>query len=132
MVVAALEEKRAGVENQYARSVRLNGNPDARRRIEAVFETCDRAWRGLGLIADSGLRLRPGLEAFDAARRFEVEDLVAEESPLCIAGEIMRGLKKPSDCSQFGEGCTPERPLGAPMVSSEGACAAYHQYGRKS
>jgi len=132
MVVAALEEKRAGVENQYSRSVRLDGNPEARRQIEAVFETCDRAWRGLGVIPDSGLRLRPELESFDAARRFEVEELVAEESPLCIAGKIMLGLKKPSDCSQFGEGCTPERPLGAPMVSSEGACAAYYRYGRRS
>ncbi|MHC4429709.1 MAG: hydrogenase formation protein HypD, partial [Planctomycetota bacterium] len=95
-------------------------------------EICDRAWRGIGTIANSGLRLRPEFAAFDAERRFDVVGIDAEESPLCIAGAILQGHKKPHECSQFGTGCTPEHPLGAPMVSSEGACAAYYRYGRSS
>jgi hydrogenase expression/formation protein HypD len=132
MLLSALEEGRSGVENQYTRSVRTEGNAEARRRIESVFEICDRAWRGIGTIANSGLRLRPEFAAFDAERRFDVVGIDAEESPLCIAGAILQGHKKPHECSQFGTGCTPEHPLGAPMVSSEGACAAYYRYGRSS
>jgi hydrogenase expression/formation protein HypD len=130
MTVVALEAGRIGVENQYSRSVRREGNVPARRLIDQVFEVCDRPWRGIGIIPRSGLRLRPGYGAFDAERRFAVESVSATESALCIAGEILRGTTKPRECSQFGTRCTPEHPLGAPMVSSEGACAAYFRYGR--
>lgn len=131
MTVLALAEGRHGVENQYSRSVRREGNPAARRMLAEVFETCDRNWRGIGPIPASGLRLRGPYARFDAETRFGVGDLTVEESPLCIAGEIMQGRKRPADCSQFGAGCTPDRPLGAPMVSSEGACAAHYRYGRR-
>jgi hydrogenase expression/formation protein HypD len=130
MVVDALEEGRWGVENQYARSVQREGNERAIAIIDEVFEVCDRQWRGIGGIAMSGHTLRPRFADFDAARRFEVTGLEASESPLCIAGEILQGRKKPHECPAFGHDCTPDHPLGAPMVSSEGACAAYHQYGR--
>ena len=130
MTVAALEAGRVGVANQYSRSVRREGNVPARRLINRVFEVCDRPWRGIGVIPRSGLKLRPEYEAFDAERRFGVSSVSAQESPLCIAGEILRGHRRPLECSQFGTRCTPEHPLGAPMVSSEGACAAYYRYGR--
>ena len=130
MTLCALEEGRCGVENQYTRVVRPEGNRHARAVVEQVFEVCDRRWRGIGNIPNSGLRLRPEFGSFDAEERFQVGDIVTEESPLCIAGQILQGVAKPSACSQFGTGCTPEHPLGAPMVSSEGACAAYHRYGR--
>jgi len=97
-----------------------------------VLEVCDRKWRGIGPIPASGLRLREEYAAFDAERRFEVSGLEAEESPLCIAGEILQGLRKPHQCSAFGRQCTPERPLGAPMVSAEGACSAYYRYARSA
>ncbi|UCF66223.1 MAG: hydrogenase formation protein HypD [Acidobacteriota bacterium] len=132
MTVDALESGRSGVENQYSRSVSRDGNRHARELIARVFEVCDRPWRGIGVIPASGLRLRPELAAFDAERRFDVSHVSTRESELCIAGEILQGLKRPSDCSQFGTACTPERPLGAPMVSSEGACAAYYHYGRQA
>jgi hydrogenase expression/formation protein HypD len=132
MTVAALEEGRHGVENQYSRAVRREGNRPAREQIDRVFEVCDRPWRGIGTIPASGYRLRDEYAGFDAELKFDVGAISAQESPLCIAGEILRGLKKPSDCTQFGSGCTPEHPLGAPMVSAEGACAAYHRYGRKT
>lgn len=130
MTVSALEEGRWGVENQYTRTVTREGNLSAQRLMDQVFEVCDRNWRGIGTIPRSGYRLRPEFAAFDAAQRFEVETIRAEESPLCIAGQILRGLKKPHECSAFGVLCTPEHPLGAPMVSGEGACAAYFSYGR--
>jgi len=130
MTVASLEAGRIGVENQYSRSVRREGNVEARRMIEEVFEVCDRPWRGIGVIPKSGYRLRPAYAAHDALARFDVASVTAVESPLCIAGTIMRGIKKPGECEAFGGLCTPEHPLGAPMVSSEGACAAYHRYGR--
>jgi hydrogenase expression/formation protein HypD len=95
-----------------------------------VFETTDRQWRGIGLIPQSGYCLRAEYAAFDAERRFGVAEIDAPESSICIAGEILRGLKKPHQCSAFGVACTPDHPLGAPMVSSEGACAAYYAYGR--
>jgi hydrogenase expression/formation protein HypD len=128
--VTALEAGRFGVEIQYARAVRREGNAPARAVLAEVFEACDREWRGIGTIPASGYRLRARYRDFDAERRFDVAGITAVESPLCIAGEILQGLKKPPDCSQFGAGCTPESPLGAPMVSSEGACAAYHRYAR--
>ena len=130
MVLVALEEGRYGVENQYARSVRPEGNLAARATMETVFEVCDRKWRGLGTIPRSGFRLRPAYANFDAETRFGIETIEVEEPEECIAGEILQGLKKPAACSAFGRECTPEHPLGAPMVSSEGACAAYHRYGR--
>jgi hydrogenase expression/formation protein HypD len=102
----------------------------ARRVMEEVFEVCDRTWRGIGVIPLSGLRLRDKYSDYDAERRFDVESVTAVESPLCIAGSVLRGLKKPSDCEAFGRECNPERPLGAPMVSSEGVCAAYYRYRR--
>jgi hydrogenase expression/formation protein HypD len=131
MVLLALEAWRWGVETQYTRSVTRDGNLVAQRLMGQVFEVCDRQWRGIGLIPGSGYRLRPEWVEFDAEQRFDVAGLSAQESPLCIAGEILRGLKKPPQCSAFGTLCTPERPLGAPMVSSEGACAAYHLYGQR-
>ena len=130
MCVRQLEEGRAEVENQYVRSVRREGNVEAQRLIREVFRVVPRKWRGIGEIAESGLGLADGYAAFDAERRFDVAGVVAEESPDCISGEILRGLKKPPECPAFGGRCTPERPLGAPMVSSEGACAAYYHYRR--
>ncbi len=130
MTVAALEEGRWGVENQYVRAVTREGNQPAQDLMKQVFMACDRPWRGIGVIPQSGYCLQPEYTAFDAAERFEVTGITAQESEVCIAGEIMQGLKKPHECPVFGTLCTPERPVGAPMVSSEGACAAYYQYGR--
>jgi hydrogenase expression/formation protein HypD len=130
MTVRQLEENRAEVENQYVRAVSYEGNVPAQDLIKQVFETTDRPWRGIGLIPNSGYRLRDEFSAFDAELKFQVSGITAEESTVCIAGEIMQGLKKPHHCPAFGKECTPEHPVGAPMVSSEGACAAYYQYGR--
>ncbi len=130
MLLKMLEEGRCGVENQYARAVTKAGNMSAQQLVAQVFEVTDRQWRGMGAIPASGYRLRQQFARFDAEQRFDVAGLAAQESPLCIAGEILRGLKKPHQCPAFGTLCTPERPHGAPMVSSEGACAAYYQYGR--
>ncbi len=129
-VVRALEHGEAVVENQYARSVREQGNPRAREILGEVFDVCDQNWRGVGTIAASGYRLRREYAAFDAERRFDVDHVAPKEPEECISGEILRGVKKPLDCPAFGIRCTPDRPLGATMVSSEGACAAYHAYGR--
>jgi len=128
--VLALEAGRTGVENQYARAVTRDGNRPAQEILERVFEVCDRKWRGIGPIPASGYRLREAYARLDAERRFDVGAVIAEESPLCIAGEILQGLKKPHECAAFGAKCTPEKPLGAPMVSAEGACAAYYKYSR--
>jgi hydrogenase expression/formation protein HypD len=114
--------------NAYSRAVSYEGNKAAQRTINRVFQQIDRKWRGIGTIPMSGWGLRPEFAEFDAEKRFNVEDISPEESPLCIAGLILQGLKKPSDCAAFGKECTPERPLGATMVSSEGACAAYYRY----
>lgn len=130
MTVKALEEGRAGVENQYSRSVDREGNRPAQKLLGEVFKVADRAWRGIGTIPASGLALRPEFADHDAEKRFDVAGVTAREAPDCIAGEILRGLKKPHECTAFGARCTPEHPLGAPMVSSEGACAAYHRYRR--
>jgi hydrogenase expression/formation protein HypD len=132
LAVRALEAGRHGVENQYARAVTRDGNRPAQELVARVFEVCDRKWRGIGAIPASGLSVRAEFAAFDAERRFEVAGLEAEESPLCIAGEILQGLKKPHQCPAFGRQCTPERPLGAPMVSAEGACSAYYRYARSA
>jgi hydrogenase expression/formation protein HypD len=128
--VRMLEEGRIGVENPYVRAVCRTGNPHARRVSEEVFEVTERKWRGIGVIPESGFRLRPAYADYDAERRFAVEGLRTEESATCISGQILQGLKKPHECAAFGKECTPERPLGATMVSSEGACAAYYHYGR--
>lgn len=130
MALKMLEEGRIGVDNQYSRAVTARGNAAAQQLLGQVFQVCDRAWRGIGVIPASGLALRPAYASFDAEQRFAVSAISAPESPLCIAGQIMQGLKKPHECAAFGTRCTPEKPLGAPMVSSEGACAAYYQYGR--
>jgi len=130
LLVRQLEEGRAQVENQYVRSVSRSGNEAARRRMMEVFEVVDRNWRGIGPIAQSGYRLRPEYAAFDAERVFGVEAISAPEPPECISALVLQGLKKPVDCPVFGTRCTPSTPMGAPMVSSEGACAAYYRYRR--
>ena len=132
MLVAQLEEGRAVVENQYVRSVRYEGNVVAQRIVEQVLEVCDRKWRGIGVIPQSGLRLREEFAAYDAERIFGVGEMTAEEPAECISAEVLQGLKRPTDCPVFGVACTPENPMGAPMVSAEGACAAYYRYRRHS
>ena len=128
--VRQLEAGRHEVENAYSRAVTFEGNIPAQRVIEQVFEVRDRQWRGIGVIPASGWGLRAEYADFDAERRWDVSSIRPQESPLCIAGQILQGLKKPHDCTAFGVQCTPESPLGATMVSSEGACAAYYRYGR--
>jgi hydrogenase expression/formation protein HypD len=128
MTVKQLEAGRTEVENQYSRSVRREGNPAARALLSEVFEVTDRQWRGIGPIPASGYRLNERYRRLDAELMFGVGHVTARESSDCIAGSILRGIKKPHDCPVFGTRCTPEHPLGAPMVSSEGACAAYHRY----
>jgi hydrogenase expression/formation protein HypD len=130
MAVRQLEEGRAAVENQYARAVSREGNSAARDLVFEVFEVADRKWRGVGSIPKSGYRIRYEYREHDAERLFEVEEITTNESTACVSGLVLRGLKKPSDCRAFGKECTPQRPLGATMVSAEGACAAYYQYGR--
>jgi hydrogenase expression/formation protein HypD len=130
--VQMLEAGRHEVANQYARSVRPEGNRMAIRQIEEVFEVVPRKWRGIGEIPASGLALREAYWKYDADRRFGVGQITAEEPAECIAGEVLQGHKKPHDCPVFGIRCTPDHPLGAPMVSSEGACAAYYRYRRHS
>ncbi len=130
MCIAQLEEGRHEVENQYVRSVTRDGTVPARLQVERVFELVDRKWRGIGTIPRSGLALRGEFAAWDAERKFGMGDVSVEEPAECHAGEVLQGRMKPHQCPAFGTLCTPERPLGAPMVSSEGACAAYYNYGR--
>ena len=125
-----LEEGRHEVENAYPRAVPEQGNPAAQAMLADVFEVTDRAWRGIGVIPRSGWRLSPAYREFDAEHRFSVTDITTEESSLCRAGEVLQGLIKPHQCEAFGKECTPRTPLGATMVSSEGACAAYYLYRR--
>jgi hydrogenase expression/formation protein HypD len=127
-VVRQLEQGTHDVENAYERVVTREGNRPAQDMIVQVFEECDRKWRGIGTIPMSGWRLRDEFSKFDAEKRFDVEAIKTAESELCIAGQILQGLKKPHECSAFGSLCTPDHPLGATMVSSEGACAAYYRY----
>ena len=131
MAVTALEEGRKDVSIQYRRAVTPEGNPRARALLAEVFEICDRKWRGLGEIPNSGYRLRPELGAFDAELAFEVQAIRTEEPSECISGRVLQGLARPPECPAFGKRCTPQTPLGATMVSSEGACAAYFAYGRR-
>jgi len=130
LAVRQLEAGRYEVENQYVRSVRREGTVPARTLVERVFHLVDRQWRGIGTIPMSGLALREEFAAFDAELRFGLSEIRASEPTECRAGEVLRGLLKPPDCPMFGNRCIPEHPLGAPMVSSEGACAAYFNYGR--
>jgi hydrogenase expression/formation protein HypD len=131
MTVAQLEEGRHEVENQYSRAVKREGNRPAQKTIAEVFEITPREWRGLGEIPASGFQLRGRFQKYDANRRFPFTGEPAHESPECISGLILQGIKKPHECPAFAVKCTPENPLGAPMVSSEGACAAYYHYGRR-
>lgn len=128
--VTMLEAGQHGVENAYARAVQPEGNAHARAVVEEVFEVADRKWRGIGTIPHSGYRLRPTFAAFDAETRFAVEALAVEESNVCRSGLVLQGLLKPHECPAFGKECTPRTPLGATMVSSEGACAAYYHAAR--
>ncbi len=126
--VSLLEKGEYKVENAYKRVVREDGTPAARKLIFEAFEISDRTWRGIGNIPDSGYKLKPEYRNYDANIKFNIDIEKARESKLCIAGQILKGIKKPFECPAFGKECTPENPLGAPMVSSEGACAAYYHY----
>ena len=128
MCLRQLEEGRAEVENQYARVVRPEGNVPAKNLLSDVFEVVDREWRGIGVIPHSGLGLSPAFAEFDAEKKFSPRGAARETASECISGLVLRGEKKPMDCPAFGTRCTPEHPLGATMVSSEGACAAYYRY----
>lgn len=128
MTVRQLEEGRHEVENQYARVVRPEGNPGAQAVMEKVFEVKDREWRGIGSIPMSGYEVREAYAEYDAKRKFQAPAERAQESERCMAGQVLKGIIKPHQCPEFGKSCTPSTPLGAPMVSSEGACAAYYHF----
>jgi hydrogenase expression/formation protein HypD len=128
--VKQLEEGRAELDNAYGRIVTPEGNPRARALLAEVFEVVDRKWRGIGTIPRSGYRIAPAWAAFDAERVFDLDGIATEEPSVCISGRVLRGVARPPDCAAFGKACTPLTPLGATMVSSEGACAAYFRYGR--
>ena len=128
--VVQLEAGRHEVENAYERVVTFDGNRAAQKLLSEVFEVTDRAWRGIGVIPKSGWRLNDDYRDFDAEERFHITGIHTEESPLCHSGDVLRGAIKPAQCPTFGKECTPRHPLGATMVSSEGACAAYYNYGR--
>jgi hydrogenase expression/formation protein HypD len=130
LLVAQLEDGRAVAENQYARSVSYRGNTAAQKILELVFEACDRKWRGIGAIPQSGLRLRPVFAQHDAEKAFGLEDIESPEPAECISAQVLQGLKRPTECPAFAARCSPQNPLGAPMVSAEGACAAYYHYRR--
>ncbi len=130
MLVRQLEKGAAQAENQYVRSVNYQGNLPAQRLVKEVFEIADQKWRGIGLIPASGLRVREEYGDYDASRLFGLASITVEEPAECISAQVLQGLKKPTDCPAFGMRCTPQNPLGAPMVSSEGACAAYYNYRR--
>jgi len=120
------------LENQYARVVKEEGNIQAIKVIQKVFEIGDREWRGIGNIPDSGYKITKEFKDFDAELRFGIDNIIVAENSLCIAGDILRGLKKPVECPEFGKTCSPANPLGAPMVSSEGACSAYFNFSEHS
>ena len=129
LTVKQLEAGKFEVKNQYSRVVTKEGNIAAQKLLEELFERTDRKWRGIGTVPLSGFKLKDKYSDFDAEKIFNIENIETAESPLCIAGEILQGIKKPVECTAFGKECTPEHPLGAPMVSTEGACAAYFHYG---
>ena len=128
--VLQLEQGRHEMENAYPRAVRAEGNLPAMQMLRDVFEVTDRTWRGIGMIPGSGWKLSAAYREFDAEERFDVSGIHTAESPLCRSGEVLQGLIKPHECAAFGKQCTPRNPLGATMVSSEGACAAYYTYRR--
>jgi len=128
MTIKQLEENRAEVENQYTRMVKEDGNESAQEIIKEVFATGDQMWRGIGTIPESGYQLNKAYESYDADKKFKITIEKVPENEKCIAGAVMKGIKKPFECSEFGKVCTPQNPLGAPMVSSEGACAAYYNF----
>jgi hydrogenase expression/formation protein HypD len=130
MTVRLLENGKVAVENAYSRAVTFEGNRAAQILINQVYQPVDRQWRGIGMIPMSGWGLRPEYKEFDAEYRFDLSAIKSRESPLCIAGQILQGISKPFECPAFGKACTPQKPLGAPMVSSEGACSAYYKYMR--
>src|SRR5262249_7530241 len=130
LAVRQLERGEAVVENPYSRIVKREGNPKAQEVVNQVFEPVDQNWRGIGRILQNGLQLRPAYRRFDAMAMGDTPPVVAAFETDCISGLVLQGLKKPHDCPCFGDACTPEHPLGAPMVSSEGACAAYYAYAR--
>jgi hydrogenase expression/formation protein HypD len=130
MTVRQLEAGRAEVENQYSRILNREGNKPAQKLVFNVFEIADRKWRGVGSIPKSGYKLRWEFREHDAEKLFDVKEIDTKEPAICISGQILKGIKKPHDCPAFGTQCTPQRPLGATMVSAEGACAAYYSYGR--
>jgi hydrogenase expression/formation protein HypD len=130
--IRQLEGGSAEVINAYPRAVTFEGNRAAQKVVNQVFCECDRKWRGIGTIPNSGWKLNEEFAAYDAEQRFDVASIETQESPLCISGLVLQGRKEPPDCLAFGRDCTPERPLGATMVSSEGACAAYYRYGKTS
>lgn len=130
MAVRQLEARTCEVQNQYRRVVQRNGNRTAQQLVNQVFDVCDRKWRGIGSIAKSGYKLRYEFRDHDAERIFETSQIDTEEPEICISGLVLKGVKKPHDCPAFGKQCTPDHPLGATMVSAEGACAAYYTYGR--
>lgn len=127
-VVHQLENKECKVENQYLRAVTQDGNLPAKKIVDDVFEVADQKWRGIGLIPNSGLKIKESYSHYDAEKKFNVDNIVTEEPEICISGIILQGLKKPHECPAFGKECTPQHPLGATMVSSEGACSAYYKY----
>jgi hydrogenase expression/formation protein HypD len=131
MVIKQIAEGRCEVENQYKRIVPEHGNQQALAAVDEVFELREFfEWRGLGSIDHSGVRMRPSFAAFDAESKFLMPNLTVADPQSCQCGDVLKGLIKPHQCRVFGSACTPEKPLGALMVSSEGACAAYYQYGR--
>jgi len=130
-LIKLLEKGDNIVENQYSRSVTKEGNLPAQKLLKTIFKTSDMVWRGIGMIKNSGFTLTDDYGKFDAEKRFELNSIDTKEPEVCIAGEILQGLKKPFQCTAFGDSCSPEKPLGAPMVSEEGACAAYYQYAQK-
>jgi hydrogenase expression/formation protein HypD len=130
MLVKQLEQGDAKIENQYVRSVSYEGNLPAQKIMQDVFEIADQKWRGIGMIPRSGLQLREEYSAYDANKIFDLQLITADEPAECISAQVLQGLKRPTDCSAFAIRCTPENPLGAPMVSAEGACAAYYHYRR--
>ncbi len=128
--IEMLEQNLSGVENAYARTVRPEGNPEARKLLQEIYLTVDRKWRGIGTIPGSGLGIAAAYRKYDAGLKFELQEVETKESEICMAGKILTGQMIPSDCKAFGTLCTPEKPLGAPMVSTEGACSAYYRYSR--
>jgi len=126
--IQQLENKQFYTENKYTRYVTKDGNVPAQNLLKKIYKTIDRKWRGIGTIAKSGFALKEEYADYDADKIFDIQNIIVDESEICISGAVMQGIKKPPECLAFGKQCTPEKPLGAPMVSTEGACAAYFHY----